>query len=342
MSEGFHRLVTIEASRGLNDWGEFDYERVFLPYLKRVLFDAFDIEPTEDFHPEQISQVLKDEPRSLFCILDSQLIPEPDSQRMRGFTQELHRVLFCGPANPPRISRGRSFEVSLIVVQEKPEREMTFLTGPLFWILRRIMRDRAGVPKTSPVAGTLFRIGSDWACNLRLHSKLVSPFHVEIRVAEDGVKVRDLGSRIGTYVNGKPLLAARNMYHGDLLQVGPLTFAVAIRVTLSVAPPSAKPGHGFYTLEEAAYVLDMSPEKLLAKAQAREVRAFLDKGSWRFRVVDIDELARRTELGSDMELTLTELEVPAVDPSQDIDLSEFQIESTPPSLEDEIVQLPDS
>ena len=67
----------------------------------------------------------------------------------------------------------------------------------------------------------------------------------------------------------------------------------------------------FYTLEEAARVLGMSAEELKTKAQAREVRAFLDGGSWRFRVVDIDELARRRGLGSDAELRLSDLEVPA-------------------------------
>src|ERR1700729_4021601 len=67
----------------------------------------------------------------------------------------------------------------------------------------------------------------------------------------------------------------------------------------------------FYTLEEAARVLGMSNEELKGKAQAREVRAFLDGGSWRFRVVDIDELARRRGLGSDAELRLSDLEVPA-------------------------------
>ena len=40
----------------------------------------------------------------------------------------------------------------------------------------------------------------------------------------------------------------------------------------------------FYTLEEAARVLGMSPEELKSKAQHREIRAFLDGGSWRFRV----------------------------------------------------------
>ncbi len=66
----------------------------------------------------------------------------------------------------------------------------------------------------------------------------------------------------------------------------------------------------FYTLEEAARVLGMSAEELKSKAQSREVRAFLDGGTWRFRVVDVDELARRRGLGSDAELRLSDLEGP--------------------------------
>src|SRR5262249_62007164 len=91
----------------------------------------------------------------------------------------------------------------------------------------------------------------------------------------------------------------------------------------------------FYTLEEAARVLGMSVEELKGKAQAREVRAFLDGGSWRFRVVDVDELARRRGLGSDAELRLSDLEVPAasgVDEGEDIDLSEFQLGVAKPDL----------
>ena len=87
----------------------------------------------------------------------------------------------------------------------------------------------------------------------------------------------------------------------------------------------------FYTLEEAARVLGMSPEDLKGKAQHREVRAFLDGGSWRFRVADVDELARRRGLGSDAELHLSDLDLPAGSGSgsgsgiKDVDLSEFQM-----------------
>jgi len=53
----------------------------------------------------------------------------------------------------------------------------------------------------------------------------------------------------------------------------------------------------FYNLEEAARVLGMSPDELKAKAQKREVRGFMDSGSWQFKVADVDELARRAQGG---------------------------------------------
>jgi hypothetical protein len=102
----------------------------------------------------------------------------------------------------------------------------------------------------------------------------------------------------------------------------------------------------FYTLEEAARVLGMSAEELKTKAQAREVRAFLDGGSWRFRVVDVDELARRRGLGSDAELRLSDLEVPAAGgdsgEADELDLSEFHLGVAKPDLGAETMHLPPS
>ena len=92
----------------------------------------------------------------------------------------------------------------------------------------------------------------------------------------------------------------------------------------------------FYTLDEAARVLGMNPEDLKAEAQQRKVRAFLDGGTWRFRVGDVDELARRRGMGSDAELPLSDLDLPAAtldEPSIDeIDLSEFQLGVADPDL----------
>ncbi|HME68931.1 MAG TPA: helix-turn-helix domain-containing protein [Myxococcota bacterium] len=94
----------------------------------------------------------------------------------------------------------------------------------------------------------------------------------------------------------------------------------------------------FYSLEEAARVLGLSPEDLKSKAQHREIRAFLDGGSWRFRVVDIDELARRRGLGSEAEPRLSDSDVSADSGGETVDhldLSEFQLGVARPDLGNE-------
>ena len=48
----------------------------------------------------------------------------------------------------------------------------------------------------------------------------------------------------------------------------------------------------YYTLEEAAKVLRMPAEELREKAKKKEVRAFQDRGNWRFLAQQIDEMAR--------------------------------------------------
>lgn len=98
----------------------------------------------------------------------------------------------------------------------------------------------------------------------------------------------------------------------------------------------------FYTLEEAARVLGMSPEDLKADAQQRKVRAFLDGGTWRFRVGDVDERARQLGIGSDPELRLSDLDLPAApdEEPEEIDLSEFQLGVASPDLGSPTRELP--
>src|SRR5262249_56055656 len=63
---------------------------------------------------------------------------------------------------------------------------------------------------------------------------------------------------------------------------------------------------GYYTLQEAAQVLAMPPEELKAMAQRNQIRSFQDRGTWRFRVQDIQELARQRGAASDPEVHLGE------------------------------------
>lgn len=67
---------------------------------------------------------------------------------------------------------------------------------------------------------------------------------------------------------------------------------------------------GYYTLEEAAGILSMAPDKLSQMAQKREIRAFADRGTWRFRTQDVDEMSRRMGAGSDPDFTLADAPPP--------------------------------
>jgi hypothetical protein len=83
--------------------------------------------------------------------------------------------------------------------------------------------------KKIPLLGPRFKIGRGETCHLRPNSELVSREHAEFQIEADRVIVRDLGSRNGTLVNGKALTEPFVLKNGDLVQVGPLTFAVAIQ-----------------------------------------------------------------------------------------------------------------
>ena len=105
-------------------------------------------------------------------------------------------------------------KVQLIVVQGKPEGKMIPLQTPSF------------------------KIGRGETCNLRPNSEEVSREHAEFSVKGDTVAVRDLGSRNGTLVNGKRLTEPCKLKDSDLIQIGPLTFAISIEG--APAPVAAK------------------------------------------------------------------------------------------------------
>jgi excisionase family DNA binding protein len=62
----------------------------------------------------------------------------------------------------------------------------------------------------------------------------------------------------------------------------------------------------YYTLEEAASRLQMSPDELREMAKSKKIRAFQDRGTWRFRTQDVEELARARGAGSDPEVQANE------------------------------------
>lgn len=94
---------------------------------------------------------------------------------------------------------------------------------------------------------------------------------------------------------------------------------------------------GFYTLEEAAHRLGMGPEELSGMAQRREIRAFADRGTWRFRAQDVEELARQRGVPSDPSVPVMPLVEDTGSGTQEISPFEIQdlTEVMAPPQEDE-------
>ena len=81
-----------------------------------------------------------------------------------------------------------------------------------------------------------FVIGRAEGCHLRSKNETVSDQHCAILVKEDQVYVRDLTKQDATRVNGKPVKGEIKVQSNDLLNVGPLVFAITLLDTASTDP----------------------------------------------------------------------------------------------------------
>ena len=84
------------------------------------------------------------------------------------------------------------------------------------------------------LAGDRFVIGRGEDCNLRSNSDAVSRQHCAVTVKESEISVRDLGSRNGTFVNGKQIEGDQPLRSGDKLVIGPLQFELVVSEVKSV------------------------------------------------------------------------------------------------------------
>jgi pSer/pThr/pTyr-binding forkhead associated (FHA) protein len=83
--------------------------------------------------------------------------------------------------------------------------------------------------KTIPVPVKQFLIGREQDCHLRPNSELISRHHCVFSIDEFSVRLRDLGSTNGTYVNGTRIDSPITLKSGDRIAVGKLSFEVLIR-----------------------------------------------------------------------------------------------------------------
>jgi excisionase family DNA binding protein len=87
----------------------------------------------------------------------------------------------------------------------------------------------------------------------------------------------------------------------------------------------------YYTLDEAARILQTSPDEVRKMAEDKKLRTFRDKGTLRFRAQEIDELARQLGLGSDADLQLGEVPAPKKGSSPTPGKRVSKVDSPPPA-----------
>jgi len=81
-------------------------------------------------------------------------------------------------------------------------------------------------------------IGSMDGCNVRISSPNVSPAHCVLTLDDRVLRIRDLRSKSGTQVNGKPVSVSQ-LFDGDLIRVGDFKFRLETNLETSVADRNA-------------------------------------------------------------------------------------------------------
>jgi len=79
------------------------------------------------------------------------------------------------------------------------------------------------------VTASEFLIGRSPECHLRPACPMVSRMHCELKVRNEYVAVRDLGSKNGTFVNGVCVTGERQLFPGDRLSFGMCLFEIAFQ-----------------------------------------------------------------------------------------------------------------
>ncbi|HJL17092.1 MAG TPA: sigma 54-interacting transcriptional regulator [Sandaracinaceae bacterium LLY-WYZ-13_1] len=127
------------------------------------------------------------------------------------------------PPNEP-LPLGRHH--SLVRVPDAPTRPRRALGGtePLATEARgggelSLVVGRGGDARRVPLERQPLTVGTDAACDLVLHDRTISGRHCRFEPADDGLQVRDLGSRNGTFVEGVPVTLAR-VVPGSKVRIG--------------------------------------------------------------------------------------------------------------------------
>jgi DNA-binding CsgD family transcriptional regulator len=118
----------------------------------------------------------------------------------------------------------------------------------------------------------IFILGRASACNFVVKDASISRRHAEITVNSGKVKVRDLRSRNGTYLNAQPIREG-SVLPGDHLSFGKVTFLLNYADADAADPDSECETDRCDDLRKTIYV---DPAKLLSKSQRRVYSHLID------------------------------------------------------------------
>jgi len=107
-----------------------------------------------------------------------------------------------------------------------------------------VLLRKNGAHKTFTLAANVTVIGRRDDCDLRIPLPMVSRRHCQLSLNKTAVELRDLGSRVGTFVNDKRVEDQTTVKAGDYIRIGPLTFVCQIdgKPQKIVPPKKASPG----------------------------------------------------------------------------------------------------
>jgi len=90
-----------------------------------------------------------------------------------------------------------------------------------------VLFKKNGSHKSFSLPSAITVVGRRHDCDLCIPLMVVSRRHCQLNYNDEALKIRDLGSRAGTFLNGKPIDEA-TVRAGDYIKVGPLTFLLQI------------------------------------------------------------------------------------------------------------------
>jgi pSer/pThr/pTyr-binding forkhead associated (FHA) protein len=85
-------------------------------------------------------------------------------------------------------------------------------------------------------------IGREEDCHLRPDSEFISRHHCALLLDDYTLRIRDLGSKNGTFVNGRRIGAGDTiLLQDDVVAVGEMTFVIDLNQSREPQPPASPP-----------------------------------------------------------------------------------------------------